>query len=82
MRGLTIALIWTTLSPFVMWAQSGQPPVTPQFGDYAVAEVFRGTPAMPIIATPEQRNYQTRIQNGVLGGLRCLEWQLEEPDQK
>lgn len=31
-------------------------------------DIFTGTPAPPILATPEQRMYRTRIRNGVLKG--------------
>jgi hypothetical protein len=40
----------------------------PLFESYSVATVFNGTPAAPILVTPEQRRYQTRIRNGVLKG--------------
>src|SRR5580698_9896389 len=41
---------------------------TPRFEDYPVKQFFTGTPAPPILATPEQRMYRTRIRNGVLRG--------------
>jgi hypothetical protein len=41
---------------------------TPRFEDYPVTEVFSGTPAAPILSTPETRKYKTRIQNGVSTG--------------
>jgi hypothetical protein len=41
-------------------------PGSPHFEDYRVAEVFEGTPAAPILATPEQMRYRTRIRDGVL----------------
>ena len=41
---------------------------TPRFEDYPVTEMFTGMPAAPILATPEQRMYRTRIRNGVLKG--------------
>ncbi len=40
----------------------------PRFADYPATESFQGTPAPPILATPEQRNYRTRIRNGVAKG--------------
>ena len=40
----------------------------PRFADYPVTEPFQGTPAPPVLATPEQRNYRTRIRNGVAKG--------------
>jgi hypothetical protein len=45
-----------------------RPESTPGFDDYAVAEVFPGIPAAPILTTPEHRNYRTRIKNGVSAG--------------
>ena len=41
---------------------------TPRFEDYPATEVFAGTPAEPILSTPETRRYGTRIRNGVLTG--------------
>ena len=43
-------------------------PSLPRFEDYPVAEIFKGTPAAPILATPQQREYRTRIRNGVSMG--------------
>ena len=40
----------------------------PRFADYPVAESFQRTPAPPVLTTPEQRNYRTRIRNGVAKG--------------
>ena len=40
----------------------------PQFEDYPVTQIFKGTPAAPIIATPQQRRFQTRIREGVSKG--------------
>ncbi len=40
----------------------------PKFEDYPVTEVFKGTPAPPILTTAEQRMYRTRIRNGVATG--------------
>jgi hypothetical protein len=39
---------------------------SPHFEDYGVSEVFEGTPVAPVLATPEQRRYRTRIRDGVL----------------
>lgn len=39
--------------------------VEPKLRDYPVAELFEGTAAEPIIATPEARRYRTRIKTGV-----------------
>jgi hypothetical protein len=41
---------------------------TPQFEGYRITETFAGTPAQPILATPEERNYRSRIRNGVSTG--------------
>jgi hypothetical protein len=40
-------------------------PQPPRFEDYPVTEVFKGTPAPPILATPVQREFRTRIRSGV-----------------
>ena len=61
-RSVPIALIWTALA----LAASAQK--TPQFEKYPVTETFTGTPAAPILATPEQRRYRTRIRDGVSPG--------------
>jgi hypothetical protein len=37
----------------------------PRFEDYPAKEVFTGTPAAPILVTPQQRRYRTRIREGV-----------------
>ena len=36
--------------------------------DFPVTNIFKGAPAVPILATSEQRMYRTRIRNGVLKG--------------
>jgi hypothetical protein len=40
----------------------------PRFEDYSVAEIFQGTPAAPLLITPGERLYRTRIRNGVSKG--------------
>jgi hypothetical protein len=40
----------------------------PRFADYPATGIFQGTPAPPILTTPEQLNYRTRIRNGVAKG--------------
>jgi hypothetical protein len=40
----------------------------PKFEDYPVTKIFTGTPAAPILATPQQRLYRTRIREGVSKG--------------
>src|SRR5262249_43970179 len=34
----------------------------PKFEDYPINEIFRGTPRPPILTTPEQRRFRTRIR--------------------
>jgi hypothetical protein len=58
---------WIWLAPFTASAQN-TPPGPLRFEDYPVTEKFTGTPAPPILATPEQRNYRTRIRDGVSSG--------------
>jgi hypothetical protein len=41
---------------------------TPGFRDYPATEVFTGTPAVPVLSTPEMKQYRTRIRNGVSTG--------------
>jgi hypothetical protein len=66
-RGVPIILIWAALSPVPTWAQPASAS-TSRFEDYPVTEMFTGTPAEPILATPETRRYRTRIRNGVSTG--------------
>jgi hypothetical protein len=40
----------------------------PKFEDYPVKEVFRRTPHPPVLGTPEQQLYRTRIREGVEEG--------------
>ena len=40
----------------------------PRFEDYPVTDVFRGTPAQPVLADAEQREFRTRIREGVNKG--------------
>jgi hypothetical protein len=40
----------------------------PRFEDYPVTIVFKGTPAAPILKTPEERLYRTVIRQGVSKG--------------
>jgi hypothetical protein len=55
----------TIVSATLAWTQEAR---TPRFEDYPVTEKFAGTPAAPILSTPEQRNFRTRIRNGVSTG--------------
>jgi hypothetical protein len=40
----------------------------PTFEDYPVKEIFHGAPHPPILVTPEQHRYRTRIRDGVEKG--------------
>jgi len=40
----------------------------PTFEDYPVKEIFGGVPEPPILITPEQHRYRTRIRDGVEKG--------------
>lgn len=53
--------LWLFAGCLAAWAQSA----APQFEDYPVKEMFSGTPAAPILTTPDQRMYRTRIRRGV-----------------
>jgi hypothetical protein len=46
--------------------------IPPRFEDYRVSEVFNGQPSPPILATPEQRMFRTRITDGVSKGWGVL----------
>jgi hypothetical protein len=48
-------------------AQESSGPI-PRFEDYPVPEVFKGTPAQPVLTTPEERRFRTVIRNGVSKG--------------
>lgn len=65
MRLTSLVLISTILSTPIAWAQQGG---IPRFEDYAVTEMFMGTPAAPIFSTPETRAFRSRIRNGVSTG--------------
>lgn len=49
------------------WGQDQNPPV-PKFEDYPVKEVFKGTPAAPILTTPAERRFRIVIRRGVDNG--------------
>jgi hypothetical protein len=66
MRGSRPVIVWIAISLLPMWAQKAS--TTPRFEDYRVTDVFTGAPAMPILATSEEKHYGTRIRNGVLTG--------------
>jgi hypothetical protein len=45
-----------------------KPKAPPRFEDYPAAETFVGEPVLPKIVRPSQRQYQTRIREGVEKG--------------
>ena len=51
----------------------------PRFEDYPVTKVFRGKPASPIFATPEDRLYRTRIREGVEKGWGVIRDGKDQP---
>jgi hypothetical protein len=53
----------------------------PRFEDYPVTEAFTGSPHPPILVTPEQRMFRTRIREGVEKGWGVWingEWSREQ----
>jgi hypothetical protein len=62
-RVCSLFVILTAIGTGRVWAQP-----TPRFEDYPITEQFKGNPAAPVLATPEQRQYRTRIRNGVSTG--------------
>jgi hypothetical protein len=40
----------------------------PQFEQYKVNKIYRGKPAVPVLRTPEDREYGTRIREGATAG--------------
>jgi hypothetical protein len=40
----------------------------PQFDKYTVDKVYKGKPAVPVLRTPEDRQYRTRIRQGAKAG--------------
>src|SRR5947209_980567 len=40
----------------------------PQFEQHTVTEIYRSKPAMPVLRTPEDREYRTRIREGATAG--------------
>lgn len=40
----------------------------PKFEDFPIAEVFKGTPALPLFRTPHQRTFRTRIREAASNG--------------
>jgi hypothetical protein len=62
--GLLIPLFGTLCVVFVQ----GTAIPLPKFEDYPVNEVFDHTPHPPILTTPQQRHFRTRIREGVEKG--------------
>jgi len=64
---MTKTLGWVV---FVLAALVARPQsiAVPDFGDFPVREVFRGTPAVPILATPEARRFRTVLTRQAAGG--------------
>jgi hypothetical protein len=52
---------------FSAWEQSSTRAV-PRFEEYPAKNVFKGKPVPPVLATPEERQYRTRIREGVSTG--------------
>lgn len=46
----------------------GRAKALPKFEDYPVTEMFTGTPHAPILTTPKQKAFRTRIRDGVAKG--------------
>jgi hypothetical protein len=58
---------------FVAWALAQTQPgdqnnPLPTFQDYKVAHIYGGKPATPVLKTPEDREYRTRIRRGAAQG--------------
>jgi hypothetical protein len=63
-----VALLISTVATFQI-ARSQQPATRlPRFEDYPVTEVFTRAPHPPILVTPEQHMFRTRIREGVEKG--------------
>lgn len=62
--GLVVTLVVTALK-----ATAQGTSLPPRFEDYPVKEIFKGSPASPILVTPEQRLFRTRIREGVTKGV-------------
>lgn len=73
-------LLFVIVSLVQAAAQTPSRPL-PRFEDFPVKEVFNQTPHPPILVTPEQRLYRTRIRNGVEAGWGVWvngEWSTEQ----
>src|SRR5580698_5892067 len=45
------------------WLALVPPGASPAFNDYPVTDVFRGTPAEPVLSTRMARDFRTRLRN-------------------
>ena len=52
---------------FVAAAQTA-PPSVPGYGDFPVRGVFRGSPAVPILASSEARRFRTELRRQAASG--------------
>lgn len=64
---MMLRLLFASVVAISAWAQnpSERPP---RFEDYPVKEVFQGKPALPVLETPEERQYEAVISDGVSKG--------------
>lgn len=62
------ALLISTIAALQIVHSQGPAKRLPRFEDYPVREVFTRTPHPPILATPQQRMFRTRIREGVENG--------------
>jgi hypothetical protein len=51
----------------------------PRFEDFPVTKRFKGVPAKPILATPEDKMYRTRIRQGISNGWGVIRDGKEQP---
>jgi hypothetical protein len=58
----SLIFVWVVAGAFA------QDKSLPKFEDYKVAEVFKGKPAQPVLTTPHQRLYRTRIRDAAANG--------------
>ena len=68
---------WMLIIALAILASAQDQP--PRFEDYAVTEIFNGKPAPPLIETPLERMYRTRIREGVMKGWGVLRDGKEQP---
>jgi hypothetical protein len=66
-RSVLTVLISTAQVGVSVWAQKTSTTAI-RFEDFRVTQIFSGKPSPPILGTPEQRRYRTRIRDGVLKG--------------